>query len=141
MIGGYVYRERDVEMQSRLERRLDDSQPRIPVWDKGYLFHDRPFSDDRTSRLISDDTIVLSQDILVTAQADGEYRRLDLRADFAERLSRDATAAFDAIASDYRMAVVRRRGPEKTLFLVSNRAGSGRIYYHTTKSGLVFCSG
>jgi asparagine synthase (glutamine-hydrolysing) len=38
------------------------------------------------------------------------------------------------------MAVVRRKAGETTLYLVSNRASSGRIYYHATNSGVVFCS-
>jgi asparagine synthase (glutamine-hydrolysing) len=140
MIGGYVYRRFDEDLGSRIEGRLGDSFVRTAVWDCGYLFHDRPFPGESASLLVADDVIALSQDLLVGAGPDGEYRRLDLDRDFAARFRKREAGALDAISSDFRMAVALRRGGETTLFLASHRAGSGRIYHHTTGSGLVFSS-
>jgi len=140
MIGGYIYGERDEEFESRLRSRLDGACVTIAAWDHGLLFHDEPYPAHPTSVLASEELIALTPDILATPGPDGEYRRFDLQADLAERLSKDASAAFDSIASDYRMAAVRRRGDETSLYLVSNRAGSGRMYYHALDSGVVFSS-
>jgi asparagine synthase (glutamine-hydrolysing) len=140
MIGGYVYGERDEEFASRLRDRLDGSFTTIDAWDHGVLFHDDPYPGHRTSTLVSDELIALTQDILAKPGPDGEYRRFDLRADLAEQLSRDPSAAFDSIANDYCMAAVRQREGETNLYLVSNRAGSGRMYYHALDSGVFFCS-
>jgi asparagine synthase (glutamine-hydrolysing) len=140
MIGGYIYREFDPDLDARLRSRLDASWTVIDVWNDGYLFHDEPFGGDSTARLISDGLVALTQDLLVVPGSDGEYRPFDLRSDLAGRLAGEEGAAFDAIASDYRLAAIRRRGGEKSLFLVSNRAGSGRIYYRMLRSGVVFSS-
>jgi asparagine synthase (glutamine-hydrolysing) len=90
--------------------------------------------------LVSNDLIALSQDVLVSSDPNGEHRRFDLQGEFPAAFSSGANRAFDAIASDYRMACVNRQGEEVTLYLVSNRAGSGRIYYHTMSGGVVFSS-
>jgi asparagine synthase (glutamine-hydrolysing) len=140
MVGGYIYSERDEEFASRLRNRLDGSFGTIAAWDHGVLFHDEPYPAHPTSSLVSDELVALTQDILATPGPDGEYRPFDLKAELAERLSKDASAAFDSIASDYRMAAVHRREGETSLYLVSNRAGSGRMYYHALDSGVVFSS-
>jgi len=140
MIGGYIYRGRNLEVESRLEERLDDRHTRTNVWGNGFLFFDDPFHDGRTSWLVSNDLIALSQDVLVRSAPGGEHRRFDLQQEFPAEFSRDATRAFDAIASEYRMACVSKQGEEVTLYLVSNRAGSGRIYYHSMNGGVVFSS-
>jgi len=140
MIGGYIYRRNDIGLESCLQERLDHSFIRIDVWDCGFLFCDQPYRDDHTSRLVSDDLVVLSQDLLVATNSDGEYRPFDLSSELPGLFSKDEPTAFNTIASDYRMAVVRRRGEETTLFLASNRAGAGRIYFCPTESGVVFSS-
>ena len=138
MIGGYIYSGRNLDVEARLDKRLDDRHTRTNVWGNGLLFFDDPFLDGRTSWLVSNDLIALSQDVLVSSAPGGEHRRFDLQNEFPAEFSRDATRAFDAIASDYRMGCVSRRGDDVTLYLVSNRAGSGRIYYHTMNGGIVF---
>jgi asparagine synthase (glutamine-hydrolysing) len=138
MIGGYIYSGRNLEIESRLEERLDDRHTRTHVWGNGFLFFDDPFLDGRTSWLVSDDLIALSQDVLVSSTPGGEHRRFDLQNDFPPEFSRGATHAFDSIASEYRMVCVNRTGEEATLHLVSNRAGSGRVYHHTYNGGIVF---
>jgi asparagine synthase (glutamine-hydrolysing) len=140
MIGGYVYDEPDAGLDERLRDRLAGSCTRTDLWDRGYLFHDAPYPDKPPSRVLSDRFAALTQDLLVGPAPGGGYRRHELQPDFAERLAADEAAAFDSILSDFRMAVVRRQGEETTLYLVSNRAGSGRIYYHTATSGVVFSS-
>ncbi len=140
MIGGYVYYRRDDALQSRLQERLDHTFTRIDVKDRGLLFYDEPYQDNSTSRLVSDELVLLSQDLLVAMGSDGEYRRFDLASEFPALFSRSESTAFNTIASDFCLAVVRRRCGETTLFLASNRAGSGRIYFHTAESGVVFSS-
>lgn len=140
MIGGYIHRRIDVGLESRLRQRIDHSFTAIDAWDCGFLFCDHPYSDDQTSRLVSHDLVALSQDLLVATDADDQYRPFDLAAELPGLLAQDEPTAFDAIASDYRMAVVRRRGEQTTLFLVSNRAGSGRIYLCPVESGVLFSS-
>jgi asparagine synthase (glutamine-hydrolysing) len=138
MIGGYIYRGRNLDVESRLEERLDDRHTRTNVWGNGFLFFDDPFLDGRTSWLVSNDLIALSQDVLVATAPDGEHRRFALQNEFPSVFSHGVEQAFDAIASDYRMACVSRQGEEVSLYLVSNRAGSGRVYYHTMNGGVVF---
>jgi len=140
MIGGYIYRRKELGVDSRLQARLDHSFTKIDVWDCGFLFCDQPYRDDHTSRLVSDDLVGLSQDLLVATDSDGEYRPFDLASELPGLLSSDESTAFNSIASDYRLAVVRRRDEDVTLFLASNRAGSGRIYFCPTESGVLFSS-
>ncbi|MHC4551103.1 MAG: asparagine synthase-related protein [Planctomycetota bacterium] len=140
MIGGYVYREIDAALEARLRGRLDGSHTRIPVWDRGCLFHDEPFRGGSTAQVVSDELVGLSQDLLVATGPDGEYRRFDPAAELGPLFARSEIAAFDAIASDFRMVAVRRCEGATTLFLVSHRAGSGRIYYRATEAGVVFSS-
>jgi asparagine synthase (glutamine-hydrolysing) len=138
VIGGYIYSGRNLEIEKRLDERLDERHTRTHVWGNGFLFFDDPFADDRTSWLVSNDLVALTQDVLVGSSHGGAHRRYDLQRDFTEEFARGAVSAFDAIASEYRMACVSRRGEAITLHLVSNRAGSGRVYYHAMNGGLVF---
>ncbi|MBZ5498242.1 MAG: asparagine synthase [Acidobacteriia bacterium] len=140
MIGGYIYSHCDRDMEGRLAHKLGPSQKRIQAWDNGYLFYDEPFRSEQTSCLAADQVILLSEDILVTSAADGKYRRLRLEKDFCETVAKSETEAFNAIQSDCRMAVLCKKDSDKFLYLVSNRAGSGRIYYHKVKSGVIFSS-
>jgi asparagine synthase (glutamine-hydrolysing) len=138
MIGGYLYSELDGALDARLKDRLGDACARIEVWDRGYLFHDHVAGE--AARLISDDFVAVSGDPLIATDHGGEYRELELSMDFAEAFSQDPCKALDGVANNFRMAAVLRQGGGTTLFMVSNRAGSGRIYYHLTRSGVVFCS-
>ena len=140
MIGGYVYRERDERLEGRITARLGATFVRIPVREAGYLFHDEPFQDRRTASSVSEDVVAVSQDLLVAPGEGGEYRALDLAAEFVPRFRQYSLGALDAISSDFRMAVASRRGTETTVLLVSQRAGSGRMYYHAAKGGIVFSS-
>jgi len=47
---------------------------------------------------------------------------------------------FNEIVTDYRLIAFERRGESSNLYLVSNRAGNGRMYYTQINSGLLFCS-
>lgn len=140
MIGGYIHREPDPELESRLAGRLGTAFKRIDLGEQGFLFHDEPYGDAPTSSLVSADLVAVSQDLLVASDGNGEYRALDLASDFAPLFSRDPAAAFDSLVSDARMAVADRRSGRATLYLASHRAGSGRIYYHVTDAGIVFSS-
>jgi asparagine synthase (glutamine-hydrolysing) len=140
MIGGYIYSERDEGFENRLRERLGDSVSTIPAWDCGLLFHDEPYPARPTTVLVSDDLVALTSDILAMPGPDGEYRPVDLRTDLAQRLAVDPGSAFDSVSSDYRMAAVSRLDGETRLYLVSNRSGSGRMYYHALESGVVFSS-
>lgn len=140
MIGGYIYRRLDPDLDARLRERIRHLDNRIDAWDSGYLFHEQRFRDQPAARHIADDLIAVSEDLLVAANPEGEYSQFNLSSEFAARLAENEAAAFDAIASDYRMAVVQRRDGETRLLLASNRAGSGRVYYHVADDGVVFSS-
>ena len=140
MIGGYIYSKLDMTIEGRLQKEIGSMFEKIQVWDNGYLFHDNPFGNGQTFSLISEDLFVLSQDLLVTTDASGEYRLLDLTTEFRETFSQKGKEAFNVIDSDFRMIVAYRENIEKYLLLLSNRAGSGRIYFHKLKSGVFFCS-
>ena len=140
MIGGYLYSNLDENIESHLRNKLGNSYNKIKIWDNGYLFYDNPFQDNQNSCLTSNDLVVLSQDLLVTDDPDGEYLKLNLQKDFPEMFRKQGTDAFNSIASDFRMAIVDKTKGPMSLFLVSNRAGSGRMFYHKVKAGMVFSS-
>lgn len=140
MIGGYLYNELDGEIEGSLHDKFGNSFTKIKVWDNGYLFYDNSFQDNQTSCLTSNDLIILSQDLLVTDDPHDEYRELNIEKDFPEMFRNSGTDAFNSIASDFRMVIVDKTDGQKAVFLVSNRAGSGRMYYHLIDSGIFFCS-
>jgi asparagine synthase (glutamine-hydrolysing) len=140
MIGGYLHSERDDNFHARLQGKLDPKWQQIKVWKHGYFFCTDPFQSDRKSFSANGEWIALSEDLLVARDGSGTYRPMDLQSDFAVGFAGDGARAFDSIQSDFRMAVATSRGSEYRLFLASNRAGSGRIYYHRLKNGIVFCS-
>jgi hypothetical protein len=90
--------------------------------------------------LASDAIIALSQDLLVTTDSNGQYRNFDLQKEFPERFSSIGDEAFNVIKSDFRMVIVQNTKKNKLVTLVSNRAGSGRIFYHHTDFGVIFAS-
>jgi len=140
MIGGYLYSRRNADFESRVLNKANNSFNKIEVWDNGYLFYDKAFGDNKTHCLISDELIILSQDLLVTEGSDGEYRPLNLQKDFAEAFIKKGTDALNNITTDFRMVIVDKTKRQKALFLVSNRAGSGRVFYHKLESGILFSS-
>jgi asparagine synthase (glutamine-hydrolysing) len=140
VIGGYIFDHENTGVAHRLNEALGTSYHRIPCASTGFLFHDNPFSDFKTAWCSSNNLTILSQDLLVTCDSDENYSLLDLRADLSEMFLRKKEEAFKEIVSDYRLIVVERVQNDTNLYLVSNRAGNGRIYYHLTESGILFCS-
>jgi len=140
MIGGYIYNKLDSDIEFRLQNNMNQNFNKIIAWENGYLFYNKPFGDDQTSFLVSNEIIVLSQDLLVTADSDGEYRNFNLQKEFPEIFSRIGDEAFNVIKSDFRMVIVQRTKKDKSVTLVSNRAGSGRIFFYKMESGVLFSS-
>jgi len=140
VIGGYIYRRGNPDIAALLENELVGSIKKIVVWDDGYFFYGNSFKNKQATHLVLEDIVVLSNDLLVTLDSDGEYRLLNLEEKFPEMLRKDAANALNAIPSDFRMAVTYKIREDKFLFLVSNRAGAGRMYFHTLETGILFCS-
>ena len=140
MIGGYIFRVENADITARLNRALGQSAYRAPCGNSGFLFFDYPFSGAKTAVYSSDCLTIVSQDLLVTRDADGNYSALDLGADFAGLFRRKRIDALKDIVSDYRLALVEHRMAETDVYLVSNRAGNGRLYYSTMGSGILFAS-
>jgi asparagine synthetase B (glutamine-hydrolysing) len=138
--GGYIFDHENTGVAQRLNKALGTSYNRIPCASTGFLFHDNPFSDFKTAWCSSNSLTILSQDLLVTCDSDENYSLLDLRADLPEMFRRKKQEAFKEIVSDYRLIVVERIQNDTNLYLVSNRAGNGRLYYHLTESGVLFSS-
>ena len=140
MIGGYIFQHEDPEITDRLNMVLKDTFHRIPCGEPGFLFHDNPFSDINTAAYTSERLSMLSQDLLITSGSNGDYSLLSLRHDLPELFLRKQTDVFHDIISDYRLIIVERKQEDIELYLVSNRAGNGRIYYSTLDSGILFSS-
>lgn len=135
MIGGYVYRRRDASVQARLQAATAGFR-RVEVPGCGYLFCTGAFKASAKPWASSGRLAAVTEDLLVGRASDGAYRLEDLETEFLPRFGREARAAFDSIQSDFRIAVISGR----QLYLASNRAGSGRIYYRKLADGIVFCS-
>jgi len=140
MIGGYVYRNPDPEIDALLRDRLPAGCRRIDVWDNGYFFCTGSLESAQAPFAVSSELIVLSEDLLVTPDSSGEYRLAAWEADFCESFRKRNTDAFQSVQNDFRMAVAAGAGGDRSLYLVSQRAGSGRIYYHKRDDGIVFSS-
>lgn len=140
MIGGYIYNLLDKGMDSCLKNELNSSFNKIGVGDNGYFFYDRLFVKNHTFSHITDKLTILTQDLLVTMDSAGEYQSLDIQNEFPEIFTKEGTNSFKRISSDYRMSIFENTENQKSLFLVSNRAGSGRIYYHKMEAGILFSS-
>ena len=61
---------RNADFEGHVLNKANNSFNKIEVWDNGYLFYDKAFGDNKTHCLISDELIILSQDLLVT---EGSY--------------------------------------------------------------------
>ncbi len=140
MIGGYIYGERDAGVEAGLRNRLGAASRFVDFPGSGFFFYTEPLPAVGTAQASSGGLTVLSEDLLAFKAGDGSYRHADLVSDFLAAFDRRGPEAFDSIHSDFRMAVISARGPERELYLASNRAGSGRIYYYRLKTGIVFCS-
>jgi len=140
MIGGYIFQAENAGIMDRLNTALGTSAYRTPCGNTGFLFFDHPFSDSPTAVYSSDSLTILSQDLIVTRNADGNYAALDLCTDFSELFRRKKIDALKDIVSDYRLVLVERQQAETHVYLVSNRAGNGRMYYATLESGILFAS-
>ena len=140
MIGGYIFQAEHAGIMDRLNTALGTSAYRTPCGKTGFLFFDHPFSDSPTAVYSSDSLTILSQDLLATRDVDGNYAVLDLRKDFPDLFRRKKIDALQDIVSDYRLVLVESRKEETDVYLVSNRAGNGRMYYTSVDSGILFAS-
>ena len=140
MIGGYIFQHESTDIKHRLNATLGTAYQRIPCEGAGFLFYDNPFSDLETAWCSSNNLTILSQDLLVTCNSDDNYTRLDLGADLPKKFLHKREDTFNEIVSDYRLIVVEHIHKDTNLYLVSNRAGNGRMYYHLMESGVLFSS-
>jgi hypothetical protein len=140
MIGGYIFKNEKKRILYRLENALGEMHERIPCGDAGFVFHDNPFSDFNTAVHSSENLTMLSQDMLVTANSDGSYSLLDLRNDLPDLFKEKKAGAFNDIVSDFCLIIIDRSNAEIEIYLVSNRAGNGRMYFSKIESGIIFSS-
>ena len=140
MIGGYIYNIIDQDINSCLERELTPTFNKIKVGINGCLFYDNLYIKNHTFSHISSELIILTQDLLVCMDSDSEYVSLDIHNEFPKIFSKEGANSFKSISSDYRMVIFKNKENQKSLYLVSNRAGSGRIFYHKMDSGILFSS-
>ncbi|MBN1560529.1 asparagine synthase [candidate division KSB1 bacterium] len=139
MIGGCVFRNSENSVLDRLNTALEKKYSWMQCCENGIIFYDIPFADDHSAVYSSDNLIILTQDLLVGDVGFGDYARLDIK-DFAAMFRQKKTAALHDIVSDYRMIIIEKTDEDTELYLVSNRAGNGRIYYYQNESGLLFSS-
>ncbi len=140
MIGGYIYQKENKEVMGKLNFALEKSWERVPCGTSGFLFYDKPYPDFHPCLHQTDQLIFLSQDLLVGCDSNDKYFELDPHKDLAELFIHKKTETFNEIVSDYRMVVINRSHNDIYLYLVSNRAGNGRIYYSVVGSGILFSS-
>ncbi|UCE04784.1 MAG: hypothetical protein JSW07_14310 [bacterium] len=140
MIGGYIFQREQPDILNQLNQALGDSFARIPCAKMGFLFFDHPYADFQTACYTSEHLTLLSQDLLVTGNAEGDYTLLDLQQDLAELFLRKKIELLHEIVSDYRLIIFEQEQPGSHLYLVSQRAGNGRMYYHSTDAAILFAS-
>lgn len=140
MIGGYVYHRIDNRIHGRLAPLRLGGLRSYSLGNCGVLFHDEPFARTPTSFYSSGGLSLITQDLLVCRGDGGTYRVLDGGGELAGRFADEGIGALDGISSDFRLAAMDARGGGSSLFLVSNRAGAGRIYYHRLEAGILFSS-
>jgi len=139
MIGGYCYREKDSTIDARV-RTLTSGFGSPDPFEHGYFFYTDPFQSDVKPYASYGESIALSEDLLVVRDESGPYRLARFDTVFLADFERQGPDAFNSIQSDFRMAIAGRKDSCRRLYLASNRAGSGRIYYSKLKGGIVFCS-
>jgi asparagine synthase (glutamine-hydrolysing) len=77
----------------------------------------------------------------VTSGDDSEYREIDVEKELPSLYRSRKGAIFEDIVSEYRLIVLDQSDPGRPdLYLLSNRAGNGRMYYHRLGSGILFSS-
>lgn len=140
MIGGYLYRSEKEEISHRLEMALKDSFQQIPYRNSGILFFDQPFTDFKTIFYTSDQLTILTQDLLVTADSEDTYNLLDVQKTLPELFRQKKIEVLNEIVTDYRLILIEQGESDTILYLVSNRAGNGRMYYYQDERGMLFCS-
>lgn len=138
MIVGYVYRKADSEIEHRLRQRLPKGSREVPVWENGFFLSSAPFHNGGKVFAASGRLVCVSEDLLVGTGAEGTYRQLEIEKDISADFLKQGPDAFRSIQSDFRMAVAAHEREGRRLYLASNRAGSGRIYYHRLESGILF---
>ncbi len=82
----------------------------------------------------------ISQDLLVCEDSDAGYKQIEMSPDIENIFINRKTNLFNDIVSEYRLIVLDSRNENSALYLVSNRAGNGRIYYCQLENGIIFCS-
>jgi asparagine synthase (glutamine-hydrolysing) len=139
MIGGYFYSQKEDAIAQRLQIMTAGSHC-LEVFDNGCFFRTNPFQSELKAYASSETLMALSEDLLVIKDPSGSYRLADLNVDFLSEFRQKGPEAFNSIHSDFRMAVGSGQTAKPHLYLASNRAGSGRIFYHKLKNGIIFCS-
>ncbi len=139
MIGGYMFSREQVDLTERVQKVLDDTFEKISCGANGFLFFDQPYSDFPTAIHASENLTLVTQDLLVVDGGDGEYKLLDIL-EFSSVYTRKQLEVLQDIVSDFRLVLLERQQTETKLYLASNRAGNGRMYYHETDGGLLFAS-
>ena len=140
MIGGYVYRHKNEEIIGKLNYSLGNSYTRVSCATYGFLFYDEPYPEFKTTACQKEDLTFLSQDLLVGRAHDNHYYEMNCTGDLPELFSKKKAGIFEDIVSEYRLIVFSDSKADPHLYLVSNRAGNGRIYYSQIDSGIIFSS-
>jgi len=140
MIGGYAFRNRNAGVMDQLNSALGETYNRIECGKNSILFHDNPYIDSDTAVYSSGNLTIMSQDLLVADNGSGDYATLDLRKDFPDLFRLKRAEAFKDIVSEFRMIIIDQSNDDTELYLTSNRAGNGRIYYNIVDSGILFSS-
>jgi len=140
MIGGYIFRNENKEISQRLNDVLGKSYKQVSCSNSGFLFYDNPYPDFQTTVFQSNSITFLSHDLLVSRNSAGDYYELDHQKDLPELFLRRRTEVFNEIVSEYRLILIDNTNEDVYLYLVSNRAGNGRIYYCIIESGILFSS-
>jgi len=136
MIGGYLSK----VPQPTLEEKLSQFQhwSKIPIGKWGFLFHDNCFTELQNLVAQNNQCIALTQDLLVTKDINGEYRPFRLESELVTPFPTKGCEVLQKIISEFRMIIVH---PQNAIvWLISQRAGAGRIYYYRFRDGIFFSS-
>jgi len=146
MIGGYIGKHAERWIEKLIGARSIQHIAAVGLSGhgaNGYLF----CSENSTGRAPSGATLhlspqlaVVSEDLLVIGHPDSDYHEVDVGEGFAQLYQQHGRAAFEKIVSDFRMVVVDFTASSRALYLVSDRAGSGRMCFERTGNGIAFCS-
>ncbi|MBN2364915.1 MAG: hypothetical protein EH225_02090 [Calditrichaeota bacterium] len=140
MIGGYIYKSEEEKISNRLKDILSNSFNLLQCYNHGFLFYDDNFPAKQTTSYSSENLTVLSQDLLITRDSDGNYTQIQSGNEFAELYRTEKQECLKKIVNDFRLIIVEKNRDDVILHLTSNRAGNGRIYYYQTDSGILFSS-